>query len=1358
MSSYVASPPNPFNTEASNLAEEWTYWSRSFNDFCDINQITDNDLMLKLFRSSVGRQIVEFIDNQPDSDALNTIQLVFTRVAERFQKGINRHSERLKFRSTSLGQGESLLEYLNRLNKYSRNCDFNNYSRDDAHLEMLLLVSPQKIKEKLLLTDDLNLDKAKRILQAFDAGCSWLSQANSLKFGGIKVKEEVNFNRSADKDQQNKSNKGEQSKKNCSRCGSVKHLGNDQKCPARKVTCNKCGILGHFAKWCKTSAAKIVAKKTAEAAEVPECNEVSEARFDGAQYIFTVDSVNNLSARHKYVEVCLNDKRINLLVDSGSNHTILPMSVFNKIKLNEKSLKPTSVRLIDCQGNDIPILGEHLVHAKIGKDQFYEKVLVTALDKCLLGNSFIRQMVNFNWNEFLTGKASNKSVKDQSMMSQLCETTEVVDSDSELIKLKATFKGVFADAPGKKVKGQQAHLVLKNGATPKFLPARTVPVAIEKQVNAEIDKMVKVGYWTPVTQSKWATPLVPVPKADGGIRICGDYKPTVNAQLEVAHHPLPTLELITSKLSGNKVFTKIDLKAAFNQLELDQESAEICTVNTSKGLFRVNRLPFGVASSPALWQRTIDNILKDLPGVCVFVDDILIAAPNEVEHFKRLKLVLEKLAENDVHVKESKCVFLTNEVAYLGFKITDKGILKTREKIEAISNARAPTNITEVRSFLGLVTFYGKFIPNLATIAAPLYTLMRKDVEFEWNAECKLAFNQLKDELCSDRFLTYYDRELPLKVVCDASPVGVGAVLAHVFPDGQEKPIAYASRTLTKSERNYSQLDKESLALIFAVKHFHFYLYGNKRFTLVTDHKPLISLFGEGSKLPTLVAARLQRWALILGAYNYKIEYRKGTENSNADALSRFPIVKPVETVCNLDVDCNIETTSVLNIESIPFTVSSNDVVVKTKADKILSVVHDCILKGIDLPQSIEFLPYQRVFDQLNIDKGCVLKANRVTIPSTLRREVLSMLHNEHMGISKTKSLARYYVWWPKIDEDIETLIKECEPCQVNRNEPEKHSSHTWEYPGGPWQRIHIDFCGPFRGQMYLVIVDAYSKWPEVIRMSSTTSQDTIKILFSLFARHGLPHKLVSDNGPQFTSNEFQLFLNSCGILHIKTAPYHPATNGEAERFVSTFKNFVKKFDNNSSLSLSQLDKAILNFLLTYRCTPHSITELTPSYLMFGRQIRSSLELLRPVQSKVELKNVSRQDKHCKTVPVYTEGESVLFRDYTSSPNKWSHGIVFQKKGDLHYLIKFKKHILKRHIDQLNKTNVKVNVQKDDLIAQVPTEDDNLDKILPPSVSTGTVNPVPLTVSKIKVQPRRSARTNKGMPPLRYGYFSSDSD
>ena len=286
-------------------------------------------------------------------------------------------------------------------------------------------------------------------------------------------------------------------------------------------------------------------------------------------------------------------------------------------------------------------------------------------------------MKNFDWNNFLTNSSE-------------LECNQINDTKAKLEELKNEFSDIFKENPQSKVRGKLAHLVLKKDAVPKFLPARTVPIAIEKQVDAEIEKMVKQGYWTPVSQSKWATPLVPVPKKDGGVRICGDYKPTVNTQIEIAHHPLPTVELITSKLSGNTVFSKIDLKTAFQQLELDEASKELCTVNTNKGLFKVNRLPFGVASSPALWQRTMDSILINLPGVCCFVDDILVAAKTETEHLNRLKAVFKRLQENDVLIKPEKCVFMTKEISYLGFKITDKGLFKTDEKIKAIKESLAP--------------------------------------------------------------------------------------------------------------------------------------------------------------------------------------------------------------------------------------------------------------------------------------------------------------------------------------------------------------------------------------------------------------------------------------------------------------------------------------------------------------------------------------------------------------------------------------------------------------------------------------------------------------------------------------------
>ena len=282
---------------------------------------------------------------------------------------------------------------------------------------------------------------------------------------------------------------------------------------------------------------------------------------------------------------------------------------------------------------------------------------------------------------------------------------------------------------------------------------------------------------------------------------------------------------------------------------------------------------------------------------------------------------------------------------------------------------------------------------------------------------------------------------------------------------------------------------------------------------MITDHKPLLSLFGKNKQLPQLAASRLKRWGIILSAYNYRLEFVKSNDNC-ADALSRLPINEKSDSM-------DLESDSVLSINQIPFPITSKDIARKTKSNKILSVVYDCILKGLEFPKGPEFDKFRKVKDQLNIDQSCILYGNRVVIPPDYEKDVLNSLHESHLGITRTKALERYYVWYPGIDKDIEELINNCFQCQQLRNETPKHDSHSWEYPNKPWDRIHIDFLGPFNGMMYFVVVDAYSKWPEVFKMNSTTTSDTIARLNQLSARYGLPNKLASDNGPQFISYEF---------------------------------------------------------------------------------------------------------------------------------------------------------------------------------------------------------------------------------------------
>ena len=348
--------------------------------------------------------------------------------------------------------------------------------------------------------------------------------------------------------------------------------------------------------------------------------------------------------------------------------------------------------------------------------------------------------------------------------------------------------------------------------------------------------------------------------------------------------------------------------------------------------------------------------------------------------------------------------------------------------------------------------------------------------------------------------------------------------------DGEERPVRFTSRTLSKAERNYAQIEREGLAVIFGVTRFRQYLWG-RRFTLVTDNKPLSSILGPKTQFPALAAARIQRWALILAAYTYDVEYRRSEEIPMADFLSRLPCptTGPEEdetTVCFME-----------NMERLqPLT--ADQVKLATSRDVLLAEVSQYVKSGWPARTSAELQAFSSKKDELSITSGCLLWGARVVIPMKLQDQVLDELHDSHPGITRMKMLARSYVWWPKIDQDIENRVRQCAGCEEVRSErPPSVFLHPWEHTRNPWERVHLDFAGPMRGRYYLVLVDSHSKWPEIVPMKDITAGATIRELTSIFARFGIPIQLVSDNGPQLTSQEFENFMEKLGIKHIRVAP-----------------------------------------------------------------------------------------------------------------------------------------------------------------------------------------------------------------------------
>ena len=375
-----------------------------------------------------------------------------------------------------------------------------------------------------------------------------------------------------------------------------------------------------------------------------------------------------------------------------------------------------------------------------------------------------------------------------------------------------------------------------------------------------------------------------------------------------------------------------------------------------------------------------------------------------------------------------------------------------------------------------------------------------------------------------------------------------------------------------------------------------------RHFTLVTDHKPLVAILGAHQGLPTLAAARLQRWAVFLLGYQYTLEFRSTTKHCNADAFSRLP---RAETEYTLGKEASAFNVHQLE-ELAPIT--PKQLVAATAADPVLCRVLRYCRDGWPTTVAKELQPYQQKEAELGLEAGCVFRGTQVVIPTSLQSQVLTELHTSHPDIVRMKGLAWSRVWWPGLSKDIEERVQGCEACQSQRKQPPPVPLHPWPLTREPWERIHIDFAGPMDGIYYLILVDSYSKWIEVEPMHTTTTEKTISVLRKIFASYGIPRELVSDNGPQFTSVAFQQFMEQNGIQHSRSPPYYPATNGAAERVVQTFKHALRTREKESG----SVGQKLACFLLSYRTTPHSTTGQTPAELFLRRTLRTRLDIMRP--------------------------------------------------------------------------------------------------------------------------------------------------
>ncbi|KAI4902621.1 hypothetical protein NFI96_007544 [Prochilodus magdalenae] len=716
----------------------------------------------------------------------------------------------------------------------------------------------------------------------------------------------------------------------------------------------------------------------------------------------------------------------------------------------------------------------------------------------------------------------------------------------------------------------------------------------------------------------WAAPVVIVPKASGEPRFCVDYR-GLNHVTVKDRYPLPRVDESLDFLARGKFISTIDLARGYWQVGVEGSSRPKTAFASHCGLFQFKVLPFDLCNSPATFQRLMNTVLAGLVYKCcaVYLDDVVIASPTFNQHLLDLREVFTRLESAGLSLKLGKCQFCLDELKFLGYRVTPKGILPDLDKVKAVTSFPVPTNARQVRQFLGLTSYYRRFINGYAQQAEPLFALTRQDSLFLWDESCQQAMDFLKERLTSAPILCFPDFERTFNLHTDACDVGLGAALTQRDKAGQEVVVAYASRTLHKSEKPYSTTEKECLGVIWALEHFRPYIEGLP-VTVYTDHSSLKWLMSRPN--PT---GRLARWCLRLQDFDIRIIHKPGAQNQVPDALSRNPVQSdqgPTDLLPEHAVIAGLD-------------LRAQPVVELTNKEHLQRLQHDdpalaAILQKLESSQCTElegdwetkFVIHEGLLYYKDSSVSCSLhplKELKLYAPESIRGSLLKYFHDHptagHLGITKTVARLRLRFFWPKMRKDVKTYVLSCPVCQLTKPSQKKPAGllvpvHT----SAPWEVAGVDFVGPLphtaAGNTYiLVFVDYFSKWVEVSAVREATAKVAAnKFQSEVFARHGAPKYLILDRGNPFISELFNRVVRILGSEHRLTTAYHPQTNA-TERVNRTLKTAIRAYIEGKHNSW---DKYIPQICFALRTAPHESTGFSPAKMLYGRELATPVDLL----------------------------------------------------------------------------------------------------------------------------------------------------
>ena len=727
-------------------------------------------------------------------------------------------------------------------------------------------------------------------------------------------------------------------------------------------------------------------------------------------------------------------------------------------------------------------------------------------------------------------------------------------------------------------------------------PVRRTPFALRGKIEEMVQEMLQQGVIEP-SWSPWASPIVLVKRKDGGVRFCVDYR-KLNAVTKLNEFPLPRIDDTLDLLAGSCFFTTLDLVSGFWQVRMEPTSQERTAFTTFAGLYEFKKMPFGLANAPATFQRLMEVVLSGLArdACLVYLDDIIVIGKTLEQHNAHLEQVLTRIRDAGLRLKPKKCKVAQQKVEYLGHVVSAEGVRTDLKKQEAVAKYPPPSDARSLRSFLGLASYYRKFVPNFAKVAGPLHALTKKEASFVWSPQCQQAFEKLKALLTSAPVLAFPEFANPFIQETDASGAGLGAVLAQKQADGTVRPIAYASRSLQVHEKNYGITELEGLGVVWAVKHFRPYLYGHQC-EVYTDHEALKSLLNTPQS-----SGKLARWGMAIQELDITIHHRSGRRNGNADALSRFPLRMGGDEPAKVagGVVAAITTEPEGDLPTLQRRDEDLNTIIQYLESRILPS-DEKVARNLALTKS-QFIVQDQILYRVQPD--CTL---RVIPPSSRREKLFQQAHERlfgaHLGDVKVHSELQRHYWWAGMRRDITRWTRTCLVCATYSTGRAPRPPLTPIPVAGPFDRVGVDviqFPLSRDGNQYAVVfVDYLTKWPEVFAVPDQSAATIAKLLVEeIVSRHGVPAEILSDHGRAFLSGLMKEVGQLLGFHKANMSAFHPQTDGLVERFNLTLTTMLAKTVERGG---KDWDRHLPFVLFAYRACLQLSTQESPFFLIYGR-------------------------------------------------------------------------------------------------------------------------------------------------------------